>query len=59
VLNVAAPDTTALKPTRELLRVHHPDAELRCDLAGHASLIDTRRASQLLGFNPRHTWRTD
>jgi hypothetical protein len=41
------------------LRVHHPDAELRSDFPGYASLIDTRQASQVLGFNPRHTWRTD
>jgi nucleoside-diphosphate-sugar epimerase len=58
VLNVAAPDTTALKQTRELLRAYHPNAELRSDFPDHASLIDTRQASQLLGFTPRHTWRT-
>jgi nucleoside-diphosphate-sugar epimerase len=58
VLNIAAPDTTALKPTRELLRAYHPDAELRAELLDYASLIDTERASQLLGFTPRYTWRT-
>jgi len=57
VLNVAAPDTTALVSTQELLRTYHPNAEVRADLAGHAGLVDSRRAGELLGFVPRWGWR--
>ena len=57
VVNIAAPDTTAMQPTSELLRTYHPSAELRADLAGHAGLVDTRRATGLLGFTAHHGWR--
>jgi nucleoside-diphosphate-sugar epimerase len=57
VVNIAATDTTALQPTRELLRTYHPSAELRADLDGHAGLVDTRLATGLLGFTPRYGWR--
>jgi nucleoside-diphosphate-sugar epimerase len=58
VLNVAAPDTAAFLPTRDLLRTHHPTAEVRADLPAHTGLIDTRRATTLLGFTPRYGWRS-
>jgi nucleoside-diphosphate-sugar epimerase len=58
VVNVTAADTTALQPTRDLLRAHHPAATVRGDLTGHAGLYDTTRASELLGFHPPPTRRT-
>jgi nucleoside-diphosphate-sugar epimerase len=57
VLNVAAPDTAATVPTRDLLRTYHPTTEVRADLSAHTGLIDTRRATTLLGFTPRYGWR--
>jgi nucleoside-diphosphate-sugar epimerase len=57
VLNIAAADTTAIEPTRELLTAYHPSAEPRTDLADHSSLVDTRLAGAVLGFAPRYTWR--
>lgn len=57
VLNVAAPDTTALQPTRELLARHHPDTVMRGEFANHEGLVDTRLADEVLGFTPRYGWR--
>jgi nucleoside-diphosphate-sugar epimerase len=47
---LAAPRTMDPRPTRELMAAHHPDAEVRRDVAGHATPIDTGRIERLLGF---------
>jgi nucleoside-diphosphate-sugar epimerase len=61
VVNVAAPDTTALIPTAELMRRYHPDTRIDeplDGLGGFATPISTRRSTELLGFTAIHTWRT-
>ncbi|MFD3912163.1 NAD-dependent epimerase/dehydratase family protein [Streptomyces sp. NPDC058603] len=60
VVNVAAPDSAALEPTRELLEAYHPTSEIRGALDGHASLFDTTRSRELLGFTAagREDWPT-
>lgn len=60
VINVAAPDTTALVPTTELMRRYHPDTRIDQPLDGHdgfATPISTRRSAELLGFTAVHAWR--
>jgi nucleoside-diphosphate-sugar epimerase len=57
VLNIAAPDTTAIEPTRELLDRFHPGTAVRSELADHESLIDTRLAGTVLGFSAKYGWR--
>ena len=57
VLNIAAPDTTAIEPTRELLDRFHPGTVVRSPLADHESLIDTRLAGTVLGFGTKYGWR--
>lgn len=59
VLNIAAPDTTALEPTRDLLARYHPGAAVRTELADHEGLIDTRLAEAVLGFTTKYGWRPD
>jgi nucleoside-diphosphate-sugar epimerase len=59
VLNIAATDTAAIEPTRELLGRFHPTAAVRADLADHESLIDARLADTVLGFTPKYGWRQD
>jgi nucleoside-diphosphate-sugar epimerase len=58
IVNVAAPDTTCLVPTMELMRRYHPSARVDAPLDGFATPISTRRSAELLGFTPIHTWRT-
>ncbi|BBB02173.1 putative NAD-dependent epimerase/dehydratase [Actinacidiphila reveromycinica] len=57
VVNVTAPDTTALRPTAELLRRYHPAARVEAPLDGFAVPFDLTRSRDLLGFTARHTWR--
>ncbi|WP_329361407.1 NAD(P)-dependent oxidoreductase [Streptomyces sp. NBC_00669] len=57
VINVAAPDTTALEPTAELLRRYHPTARVDTPLDGFAVPFALARSRELLGFTPRYTWR--
>lgn len=58
LVNVAAPDTTSLVPTCELLRRYHPSTRVDAPLDGFAAPISTRRGTELLGFTPIHAWRT-
>jgi nucleoside-diphosphate-sugar epimerase len=57
VLNIAAPDTTAIEPTRDLLDRFHPGTVVRSELANHESLVDTRLAGTVLGFSAKYGWR--
>jgi nucleoside-diphosphate-sugar epimerase len=59
VINIAAPDTSALEPTAELLRRYHPGARFDEPLDGFAVPFSTRRGRELLGFTPLHSWRAD
>jgi nucleoside-diphosphate-sugar epimerase len=58
VVNAAAPDTSARLPTGELLLAHYPDTAILAGIGRHGSLFDSTRAQRLLGFTPRHSWRT-
>jgi nucleoside-diphosphate-sugar epimerase len=57
VINVAAPDTVSLVPTRELLRRYHPETRIDRELGEFETLFDLRRAGELLDFTPEHGWR--
>ncbi|WP_073498137.1 NAD-dependent epimerase/dehydratase family protein [Actinacidiphila paucisporea] len=57
VVNVAAPDTTALEPTEDLVRRYHPGTRFDARLEGFAVPFTTRRSRELLGFTTRHAWR--
>jgi nucleoside-diphosphate-sugar epimerase len=57
VLTVAAPDTTALVPSAELVRRYHPDTVMTRALTGFETLFDVERGADLLGFRPEHGWR--
>ena len=57
-LFAAAADTYIDAPTLDFVRVRFPDAELRGDLSGYASLISSARAESLLGFKAKDGFRT-
>jgi nucleoside-diphosphate-sugar epimerase len=57
---VAAPDTRFDCPTEELLsELAPPDIVRRGPLEGRASVIDIRKAEQLLGWRPQYTWQQE
>jgi nucleoside-diphosphate-sugar epimerase len=58
LINVAAPDTTALIPTAELLRRYHPAARIDAPIEGFEVPFSIRRSRELLGFASVHAWRT-
>jgi nucleoside-diphosphate-sugar epimerase len=57
LVNVAAPDTTSLLPTAELMRRFHPVTRLNGPLDGFAVPFSLELSRKLLGFTPVHTWR--
>jgi hypothetical protein len=57
VLTVAAPDTTALIPSSDLLRRFLPDTVVSRALSGFDSLFEVGRAYDVLDFRPEHSWR--
>jgi UDP-glucose 4-epimerase len=57
--NVTAADTLSDLPTEDLLRRHAPSIELRSPIPGTASAVSCEKARTLLGYEPRHTWRSE
>jgi nucleoside-diphosphate-sugar epimerase len=57
VLNVAAPDTTALVPTLDLLRRYHPAVRIERELGEFESVYSSARSREVLGFEPVYGWR--
>lgn len=58
VITVAAPDTTALTPTGELIRRYHPSTKIQPELGEFQSPFSTRKAREVLGFEAIHRWRS-
>ena len=57
VLQINGADTCSTVETSELIAQHFPEVPLRAPLEGFASLVSYARATRLLGYHPRHTWR--
>jgi len=58
VLNIGAADTRSATPSEELAARHLPQTELVRPVPGHQALYSIERARTLLGYEPRHSWRT-
>ena len=56
-LLIAAGDTIVDRPTLELCAEFFPDVPLRAPLDGYASLYSTARAREVIGYEPRVSWR--
>jgi nucleoside-diphosphate-sugar epimerase len=54
---IAAADTVMNRPSRDLLAEVFPDIPLTGEVAEFGSLLSTARASRLIGYQPRHSWR--
>jgi nucleoside-diphosphate-sugar epimerase len=50
-------DTCSEVETRALVARHYPGVPLKALLEGHASLVSHEKATRLLGYRPRYTWR--
>ena len=54
---IAAADTVMNRPSRELLTEVFPDVPLTREIGEFATLLAIDGAKQLLGYEPRHSWR--
>jgi nucleoside-diphosphate-sugar epimerase len=54
---IAAADTVMNRPSRDLLAEVFPDVPLAGEVAEFGTLLSIGRAAQLLGYQPRHSWR--
>ena len=52
-----AADTTVDCPTEELVAAEYPDVEPTKEFEGYESLVSTEKARDLLGWEPRRSWR--
>jgi nucleoside-diphosphate-sugar epimerase len=54
---IAAADTVMNRPSRQLVAEVFPDIPVNGELAEFGSLLATGRAKQVIGYEPRHSWR--
>ncbi len=54
---IAAADTVMTQPSADLMRQVFPGVPLRDGIGAHATLLSIDRARQVMGFEPRHSWR--
>jgi nucleoside-diphosphate-sugar epimerase len=57
IMIIAAADTIAPLPSAELLHNRFPQVPVRADISGFRSLQSSARAKDVIGFEPRHSWR--
>jgi nucleoside-diphosphate-sugar epimerase len=50
-------DTCSFLESRALVERHYPGVPLRAPLEGQASLVSHDKATRLLGYRPRYSWR--
>jgi nucleoside-diphosphate-sugar epimerase len=58
IFTIAAADTIMRQTNRELMATYYPSVPLRGDIGAHTTLLSIDKARRLLGYAPRHTWRT-
>jgi nucleoside-diphosphate-sugar epimerase len=56
---IAAADTVMDRPSRDLLREVYPGVELTRELGEHETLLAIGHAREVLGYDPRHSWRQE
>ncbi|PPK97406.1 nucleoside-diphosphate-sugar epimerase [Kineococcus xinjiangensis] len=54
---IAAADTVLDRPSLDALREEFPGVEVIEDVPGHQTLLSIDRARELLGYEPKHSWR--
>jgi nucleoside-diphosphate-sugar epimerase len=59
VFNAAQDDCSSDLPTAELLRRFYPNVKLTRPLGEYETLLSNRKAREVLGFKPAHSWRQE
>ena len=55
---VANADTVMSRPNEELVRATFPDVSVRRPLGEHDTMLSIDKARRVLGYEPKHSWRT-
>jgi nucleoside-diphosphate-sugar epimerase len=58
VFTIAAADTLMKTPSRELMVAHFPETQVADKLGEFETLLSIEKARRVLGYAPRHGWRT-
>jgi UDP-glucose 4-epimerase len=56
---IAAADTCMTRDSADLLAEVYPDVPLTREVRGRETLLAIGRARELLGYDPRHSWRDE
>ena len=56
-LNIAADDTSMDIPSIDLIKAEFPNVEIRGEIKGFQTLFNNKKAKEVLGWQPVHTWR--
>jgi nucleoside-diphosphate-sugar epimerase len=56
-ITIAAPDTIMKQTNAELVAAAFPGCTLRPGTGEHETLISIEKARQLIGYDPKWTWR--
>ena len=54
---IAAADTVLDKPSAEALRAYFPGVPVTAELGEYETLLSIDKATEILGFQPKHSWR--
>ncbi len=54
---IAAADTVMRRPSRELMAEVFPDVKLADSVSGNDTLLDISHAREILGYDPKFSWR--
>jgi nucleoside-diphosphate-sugar epimerase len=54
---IAAADTVMTRPSADLMKEVYPSVPFRGEIQGNVTLLSIGRARQVLGYEPRHSWR--
>jgi len=57
VMTIAAPDTIMRQTNKELVAMAFPGCQLRPGTTDHESLASISKARQLIGYDPKWSWR--
>ncbi|PLR85825.1 NAD-dependent epimerase/dehydratase family protein [Bacillus sp. V33-4] len=58
IFHITAPDTIMPDLSQDLVNRFFPNVPLKRDIQGHETLMAIDKARQILGYEPRYTWRT-
>ncbi len=59
IFNAAQDDCSSDLPSAELLRRFYPDVPVKRELDEFETLLANRKAREVLGFRPKHSWRQE